>query len=147
MARASHRSSLTIRAVIGLALVTVIRLAEGADSCGPADLGCAIFSGQHAVAAHLRDDDRMLPAAAARCINCHSQAGAAAAFAPPLTPRYLLSYADRRGGPPSRYNSVVFCRVLEDGIDPAGIVLKKSMPHYTLSDTECAALWRFFTGP
>lgn len=47
-------------------------------------LGYAIFSGQRALVAHLRDDNRMVPANAARCINCHGHMDNAASFAPPL---------------------------------------------------------------
>jgi hypothetical protein len=133
------------RAAIGLALVTTARLANAAQPCEPADLGCSIFSGQHAIPAHLRDDDRPLPAWTTRCINCHTRTEPAAAFAPSLTPGYLLGATSRRGGPPSRYNAVAFCRALKDGVDPAGVVLRKSMPHYQISDIECAALWRFVT--
>jgi hypothetical protein len=64
-------------------------------------------------------------------------------FCAPLTRRHLLSDAERRGGPPSHYTLISFCRVLRAGVDPTGIVLKKAMPQYTLSDTECAALWSF----
>lgn len=87
------------RAAIGLALVAVARSANAAQPCEPADLGCSIFSGQHAVSAHLRDDDRPLPAWTTRCINCHTQTEPAAAFAPPFTPDYLLAATRRRGLP------------------------------------------------
>ena len=141
MASPSQRSA--ARASIGLALVIVVRLTSAAELCDPADLGCAIFSGQHPIPAHLRDDDRPLPAWTTRCINCHTQTEPAGAFAPPLTRGYLLDAVSRRGGPPSRYNPVAFCRALNDGVDPAGVVLRKSMPHYQMSDVECTALWRF----
>lgn len=111
------------------------------------DLGCEIFSGQRALVARLRDDDRMLSDIAARCINCHDHADNAASFAPPLTSGNLLSNTRRRGGPPSRYNLSSCCRVLNVGVDPAEIVLKKAMPQYTLSDAECAALRSFVTAP
>jgi len=133
------------RAAIGLALATVARLANAAQLCEPADLGCSIFSGQHAIPAHLRDDNHPLPAWTTRCINCHTRAESAAGFAPPLTPGYLLDATSRRGGPPSRYNPAAFCRALKEGVDPADVVLRKSMPHYQISDIECAALWRFVT--
>jgi hypothetical protein len=139
----ASRRRLAARTVIGLVLVTVARSGNGADSCRPSDLGCAIFTGQHSIAAHLRGDDRLLPAETARCINCHVQTGAAPAFAPPLSRSYLLDPSSRRGGPPSHYDQAVFCRVLTNGVDPAGIVLKKSMPYYALSGAECAALWQF----
>ncbi|QXE07350.1 hypothetical protein BJG93_36415 (plasmid) [Paraburkholderia sprentiae WSM5005] len=90
-------------------------------------------------------DNRTLPDNAVRCINCHGHADNAASFAPPLTSQYLLSDTRRRGGPPSRYDLGSFCRVVNVGVDPTGIELKKAMPQYTFSDTECAALWSFVT--
>ncbi|MFL9865175.1 hypothetical protein PQR67_13435 [Paraburkholderia fungorum] len=143
MASPSQRSA--ARASIGLALIGVALLANAAEPCDPADLGCAIFSGQHALEAHLRGDDRVLPASTTRCINCHTQTDPAGAFAPPLTRAYLLDATSRRGGPPSQYNPASFCHVLEAGVDPAGVVVRKSMPNYQLSDVECSALWRFVT--
>ncbi|MFL9898510.1 hypothetical protein PQR75_10430 [Paraburkholderia fungorum] len=140
--RSQHRAA---RAALGLALLCVAGLVNAVQSCDPANLGCAIFSGDHAMSAHLRDDDRPLPAWTTRCINCHTQTASTTAFAPPLTPSYLLDAISRRGGPPSRYNPATLCRALRDGIDPDNIMLRKSMPRYELSDTECAALWRFIT--
>ncbi|SAL67385.1 hypothetical protein AWB69_07729 [Caballeronia udeis] len=147
MARALNRAAFTIHVMTALFLVVVKPAANGADSCRSMDLGYQLFNGQRALVAHLRDDNRMLPDIAARCINCHDHADNAASFAPPLTSRYLLSDTRRRGGPPSRYNLSSFCRVLNVGVDPTGIVLKKAMPQYALSDTECAALWSFVTAP
>lgn len=112
-------------------------------ACGPDDAGCAIFNGQHPMAAHLRDDDRPLPAWTTRCVNCHVATPKSAAFAPPLTHDTLLAAASRRGGPISHYDEAAFCRAVRDGIDPAGVLLRKSMPRYRVSDAECAALWRF----
>jgi hypothetical protein len=144
---ASRSPRLAARIAICLALVTVARLAHGEPSCEPDNLGCAILNGQHAVAAHLRDDNQPLPTWTTRCVNCHTPAEPAAAFAPPLTPSYLLDAKSRRGGPPSRYDAVAFCRTLKDGVDPVNVVLRKAMPHYQISDVECTALWRFVTNP
>jgi hypothetical protein len=143
IASPSQRSA--ARASIGLALLIAVRLVHAAELCEPADLGCAIFNGQHAIPAHLRDDDRPLPTWTTRCVNCHTQADPAATFAPPLTAGNLLDAKSRRGGPPSRYDPTTFCRALKDGVDPASVVLRKSMPHYQISEAECAALWRFVT--
>lgn len=145
MTRASNRAVFTIPVMTAIFLVAVNAAANGADSDQSPDLGYQIFSGQRALVAHLRDDSRTLPDIAVRCINCHGHADNATSFAPPLTSRYLLSDTRRRGGPPSRYDLSSFCRVLNVGVDPTGIVLKKAMPQYTLSDTECAALWSFVT--
>ncbi|WP_232471109.1 cytochrome c [Caballeronia hypogeia] len=93
--------------------------------------------------AHLRDDDRPLPAWTTRCVNCHAGTPTAKAFAPPLTHDSLLGETRRRGGPISHYDATAFCRAVKDGIDPTSIMLRKSMPLYRITDAECAALWRF----
>ncbi|MGF6919416.1 hypothetical protein [Paraburkholderia sp. 40] len=145
MTRASNRAAFKIYVVAAIFLVAVEPAANGVDSSRSIELGREIFSGQHALVAHLRDDNRTLPDNAVGCINCHGHADNAASFAPPLTSQYLLSDTRRRGGPPSRDDLGSFCRVLNVGVDPTGIVLKKAMPQYTFSDTECAALWSFVT--
>ncbi|SAK60158.1 hypothetical protein AWB76_02857 [Caballeronia temeraria] len=130
-------------AAIGLALAAMTSLARAQAACDRADLGCAIFNGQHPMTAHLRDDDRPLPAWTTRCVNCHADTPKAQAFAPPLTHDSLLGAASRRGGPVSHYDETAFCRAVKDGVDPAGVLLRKSMPHYRMADAECMALWRF----
>lgn len=115
-------------------------------SCDLNDSGCQIFNGQRAISAHLRGDDQPLPAWTTRCINCHAAAQTTgAAFAPPLTRESLISAVRRRGGPPSAYDQASLCYALRDGIDPAHIVLRKSMPLFEVSDADCAALWQFFS--
>jgi len=95
------------------------------------------------MAAHLRDDDRPLPAWTTRCVNCHVDRSKTPAFAPPLTHDSLLAAASRRGGPISHYDATAFCRAVKGGIDPAGVLLRKSMPHYQIADAECMAIWQF----
>jgi hypothetical protein len=143
MARPRYRSARV--AAIGLALVAMARLAYALGSCEPASLGCAIFNGQHPLSAHLRDDNSALPAWTTRCVNCHVGASASTTFAPPLTRDYLLGATRRRGGPISHYDPAAFCHAVKDGVDPAGIVLRKPMPRYQMTDAECSALWRFVT--
>jgi hypothetical protein len=141
----STTSRLAARLTICLALLNIPYLAHADQSCAPGDMGCAIFSGQRAAAAHLRDDNQPLPEWTTRCVNCHTRTDPSPGFAPPLTRGYLLDARSRRGGPPSRYDPVAFCRAVKDGIDPASVVLRKSMPHFELSSAECTALWRFVT--
>jgi hypothetical protein len=141
MVRRYHSATQAI--AIGLALLALTPLARGEAACERADLGCAIFSGQHPMSAHLRDDDRPLPSWTTRCVNCHTGTSKASAFAPPLTHDALLGATSRRGGPISHYDATSFCRAVKDGIDPAGVLLGKSMPHYRMTDAQCMALWRF----
>ncbi|WP_053571967.1 hypothetical protein [Caballeronia cordobensis] len=144
MARRRHCA--TRAAAIVLALVAMTPLARAAAACAPSDLGCAIFNGQHPMAAHLRDDDRPLPAWTTRCVNCHVGTSKEQAFAPPLTRDSLLGVTSRRGGPISSYDETAFCRAVREGIDPASVLLRKSMPRYRIADAECVALWRFVVG-
>lgn len=139
------RTAARVALMLGLASITYV--VHAAPLCEPRDLGCAIFNGQHSVAAQLRDDDHLLPGSTTRCANCHSQTGAADAFAPPLSAGNLFPAKSRRDGPASSYDQATFCRALREGIDPANVLLRKAMPHYRISDTECAALWHFVTRP
>ncbi|WP_368623221.1 hypothetical protein [Paraburkholderia sp. BR13444] len=145
MAILSRRTAARVALMLGLA--SIMCVAHAAPLCEPKDLGCAIFNGQRSVAAQLRDDDHLLPGSTTRCANCHSQTGAADAFAPPLTARTLFPAKSRRDGPASSYDQATFCRALREGIDPANVLLRKAMPHYRISDSECAALWHFVTRP
>ncbi len=93
-----------------------------------------------------------LPPAAARCINCHAvgraapaSAASAASFGPLLTPQSLTGAVARRGGPPSRYDAPAFCRLLRQGVDPAWVIVPRSMPRYARSDADCHALWAHLT--
>jgi hypothetical protein len=143
MASRSRRAA--SRAALALASITYV--VHAAPLCESKDLGCAIFYGQHSVEAQLRDDDHLLPGSTTRCANCHSQTGPGDAFAPPLTAGNLFPAKSRRDGPASNYDQEAFCRALREGIDPANVMLRKAMPHYRISDTECAALWHFVTKP
>jgi hypothetical protein len=145
MASRSRRAAL--RAALTLALASITYIVHAAPLCESKDLGCAIFYGQHSVEAQLRDDDQLLPGSTTRCANCHSQTGPADAFAPPLTAATLFPAKIRRDGPASSYDQTTFCRAVRDGIDPVNVMLRKAMPHYRISDTECAALWHFVTKP
>ncbi|MGF6415840.1 hypothetical protein [Paraburkholderia sp. MM5482-R1] len=141
------RSRRTAARALALALANITYVAHGAPLCESNDLGCSIFNGQHSVEAQLRDDDRLLPGSTTRCANCHSQTGSSDAFAPPLTAGNLFPAKSRRDGPASSYDQATFCRALREGIDPVNVMLRKAMPHYRISDTECAALWHFVTKP
>ncbi|AZG16080.1 MULTISPECIES: c-type cytochrome [Cupriavidus] len=109
------------------------------------ELGRSLFYGSvtPATPARLRWEERPVPAAAARCANCHVATQGAQPFGPPLTADALLTLAPRRGGPPSAYDRDSFCRVVAQGVDNTGVMLSKVMPQYRLSDPECTALWSF----
>jgi len=57
----------------------------------------------------------------------------------------LLEPVPRRGGPPSRFDREAFCRLLQSGEDPAGVLLPRAMPRYDIGSAACDALWRYVT--
>ena len=104
--------------------------------------GRDLFEGRTALIATLAGHEDPLPATAAACSNCHrSQAG----VGPALSARALQKATPRRGGPPSSYTQATFCKTLRTGIDPAFVLLLKTMPRYRLSDEQCQALWSHST--
>lgn len=116
--------------------------------------GFELFSGVLPLHGTIVGHTSALPPSAARCINCHavgsavpasSTASAAASFGPLLTPQGLTGAVARRGGPPSRYDAPAFCRLLRQGVDPAWVIVPRSMPRYALSDADCHALWTHLT--
>ncbi|NML16567.1 c-type cytochrome [Azohydromonas caseinilytica] len=102
--------------------------------------GQRLFQGEEPLAARIAGQDFALPAGASRCGNCHGGA-AAQRIAPLLTTVSLTSATSRRGGPPSRYDAASFCRLLRSGVDPAHVIVPRTMPRYELSDADCADLW------
>lgn len=130
--------------------------ALAADSA-EVERGRRLFAGTEPMRGTIAGHTSALPSLASRCVNCHapgrSTVGAAPAsaaptntsFAPLLTPAYLTAPSARRGGPPSRYDEAAFCRALRTGIDPAYVIVSRSMPRYELSDADCRALWRHLT--
>ncbi len=116
--------------------------------------GRALFLGQQPLPARLATQPAALPPAASRCINCHSAPGLASAsavpggsasYGPALNSAWLLQLQARRGGPPSRYDAPRLCRLLREGVDPAGVMLPPAMPRYTLDDAQCRQLWTLLT--
>lgn len=109
------------------------------------DLGRSLFYGQTPTGtpARLRWEERVLPASAARCANCHAAPKGAEPFGPRLTADSLLTLAPRRGGPPSAYDRDSFCNAVSRGVDNTGVMLSKAMPQYPLSQPECSAIWSF----
>lgn len=114
--------------------------------------GRALFTGAQPLPAQASAGGLALPATASRCVNCHSAPGVAAAgapgsanYGPALNSAGLLGLQPRRGGPPSRYDAAALCQLLRQGQDPAGVMLAAAMPRYTVSDTQCRALWTLLT--
>jgi len=156
-----------------LAGVVVAAVRQAADARVLAG-GAALFDGRAALVARIGGHADPLPAAVVACTNCHvprpqpagvalsadalvagggqaatgatgSGAAALAGPGPRLHRDLLLDPVARRGGPPSRYDRAAFCRTLQSGEDPAGILLPRVMPRYEIDAPTCTALWRFVT--
>jgi hypothetical protein len=112
--------------------------------------GRKLFVGDLPLAGRIAGHSEILPEIATRCVNCHTVNGAAAstptnAFGTGLSAASLQSSMPRRGGPPSRFDQATMCRLLRTGIDPASIIVPRSMPLYDATDEECHALWSYLT--
>ena len=53
----------------------------------------------------------------------------------------------RRGGPPSRYDAAGLCTLLRSGVDPAHVIILRTMPRYDINDADCQSLWLHLTAP
>ena len=87
--------------------------------------------------------------AATRQAGAPSAPGAASApatsFGPGLTADSLTRDIPRRGGPPSHYDEAALCKLLSTGIDPAYIIIPRSMPRYDVAAADCTALWAYLS--
>ncbi len=137
-----------------LVLLALMMTPALADSAAAAR-GRQLFDGELALAARIAGQDFALPAAASRCVNCHA-AGRGGAASPPaatqqvgpaLTQRTLTEAVRRRGGPPSRYDAASLCRLLRSGVDPAYVMILRTMPRYEITDDDCRSLWLHLTNP
>ncbi len=110
--------------------------------------GAALFLGDVAVPASLVGHGMALPAAAARCGNCHEPGAAStptgappAAYATLLTAARLTTPSVRRGGPASAFDARTLCTLLRTGVDPAHVMIAPTMPRYRFTDSQCQDLW------
>ena len=111
--------------------------------------GRQLFEGEFALPARIAGQDFALPAQASRCVNCHgaargdaaSSAAGAQRIGPALTPGALTDAVRRRGGPPSRYDAASLCTLLRSGVDPAYVIILRTMPRYEITDADCRSLW------
>jgi hypothetical protein len=121
------------------------------------ELGRTLFAGERPLRARMVGHALDLPPTAVVCANCHRRRVPPAAggdageeardFGSPLTRERLTRAMRRRGGPPSSYDRARLCRVLQQGIDPAFVMIAQTMPRYALSESECEALWMFLISP
>lgn len=129
-------------ALMLVALAFVVAAAAWSTVAGPRARGEAFYRGAQPVAARIAGHANDLPADAARCANCHD---GPQAIGPNLDGASLAQMQARRGGPPSRYDARALCRLLREGIDPAGVMVPRAMPRYAARDRDCDALWDFLS--
>jgi hypothetical protein len=149
-----HRHDRTTMRWSVLALLA-LAAAASADSGASATRGRLLFTGDLELPARIVGQDFALPAAASRCVNCHgaSRSNAASSPAatqqvgPALTRNALTDAVRRRGGPPSRYDAASLCTLLRSGVDPAHVIILRTMPRYEITDADCRALWLHLTEP
>jgi hypothetical protein len=142
MPESRHNTSNPLR----LAKILLLALALGGSAAAQdSELGLALYEGKVGIAATLRGHAQPLPSGLSRCISCHEPSReptqGQAIFAMRLDKKSLTEASKRRGGPPTRYERASFCRTLRTGIDPAEVLLHKSMPLFVLSEEQCTALW------
>lgn len=114
--------------------------------------GARLFDGSEPLVATLSGHTTPLPPDTARCIQCHtgpttttSTTSAQPLPGPVLDRRHLRDALPRRGGPPIAYELATFCRAVRSGVDPASVVLPRTMPRFDIDDARCEALWRYLT--
>jgi hypothetical protein len=106
--------------------------------------GYALYHGHLAMTGRITGHDSNLPGRASRCVNCHDAGRSSALSArsiAPLTGASLTEPHSRRGGPETVYAESSFCTVLQNGMDPAYVLVNRTMPRYDLSASDCQALW------
>jgi mono/diheme cytochrome c family protein len=142
---------------LALGLVALFAGAAHADDAASAARGRQLFVGEAPLAARIVGQDFALAPEAGRCINCHgatagpagpraSAAGSPADLAAPvLSAATLTATVRRRGGPPSRYDAAALCTLLRTGVDPAHVMILRTMPRYEINDADCRSLWLHLT--
>lgn len=136
-------------------VLLAIATSASADDGASALRGERLFGGEAALPARIIGQDFALPAQASRCVNCHGPARGnapsspanAPGVAPALTRATLAEPLRRRGGPPSRYDAASLCTLLRSGVDPAHVIILRTMPRYEITDADCRSVWLHLTDP
>jgi hypothetical protein len=140
-------SKIAVRLVAACVLLQAVpaRACENPGN-GSGAAGCRMFFGETPLQGDIIEHDRPLPPEVVACANCHledTRSTSGGSFAPSLNRSMLTEPRRRRGGPPSQFSAVSFCRLLRTGIDPAYIVISRKMPRYVLDDEQCLDLWQY----
>jgi hypothetical protein len=137
---------LVIVGLIPFAMTTYASRSAGEVS---GSAGQRMFFGETPLQGTIVGHERPLPAELVACANCHpagSRSALDTAIGPRLDKSTMTDTGWRRGGPPSRFTSTTFCRLLRTGVDPAYIVISRQMPRYDLRDDQCFSLWQYLVG-
>jgi hypothetical protein len=138
-------------------LITWLCVGGLITACGSseAERGRRLFAGDLPLHASIAGHDLVLPVQASRCTNCHTIESPTAIAAPAassnqtlggtLSAAVLSEPIRRRGAPPSTFDEKTLCRLLRTGVDPAHIIIPRSMPRYQISDADCHALWVYLS--
>jgi hypothetical protein len=129
-----------------LAAMAVLISIAAAVSLYPWLAGYSIYHGYLPVKGRIAGHDSDLPSRASRCANCHDAARGAIRTArriAPLTRVALTEPHSRRGGPDTTYAENSFCSLLHEGVDPAFVLVSRTMPRYDMSAFNCHALWTY----
>ncbi len=110
-------------------------------------LGERLYRGAALLTGSIAGQTTAMPASVLARTNCHvgstGNSGGDAQAAPDLRGGCLSVVRSRRNGPAARYTQATFCRTLRTGVDPVYMILPVQMPRFTISDTDCAALWTY----
>jgi hypothetical protein len=88
---------------------------------GSSSAGRRMFFGETPLLGTIVGHQRPLPPEMVGCANCHWEdpgSISTRSFAPRLDRAGMIAPRGRRGGPPSRFSAVSFCRLLRTGVDP-----------------------------
>jgi hypothetical protein len=110
--------------------------------------GQDIYLGKEVIIGKIDGHASSLPPSLGICVTCHASAKRSrleAELAPRLNRSSLLDPRSRRGGPGFSYDKTNFCKTVRTGIDPQYIVLRRAMPRFEISESQCSALWAYLT--
>lgn len=125
---------------------TAAALVSAMAVTNPVSRGWALYHGYLPLSGRIAGHTVDLPEGTATCAACHDAPRPAAdgyKSIPPLDGATLTSAVSRRSGPPSTYDAASFCTLLGSGLDPAMIMVDRTMPRFTLPAADCAALWSY----
>jgi hypothetical protein len=133
--------------IVGCLLIRAVPVNPGENvRNGWSSAGRRMFFGETPLVGTIVGHQRPLPPEMVGCANCHWEdpgSISTRSVAPRLDRAGMIAPRGRRGGPPSQFSAVSFCRLLRTGVDPSYIVINREMPRYILDDGQCLDLWQY----